>query len=335
MAPTSGNAAGVILVAVGRVDRPGAGHRCGVRVGITAVRRLRFDDGTPVTAASGIAPLGDGWLVAQDDATHAAWQRPDGVARLRLLPPVEGLDRFSEAAGTKHLKPDLEVACPVEADGLPGVLLLGSGSAARRTRGVLVTLDGDRPDVRAADLAPLYGAVAERLGVPVAQLNLEGASRAGDVLRWYQRGNLAAGVANAGVEVPLEALVAVLLGRAGAGTVPLGAAHVLELGEVAGVGLAVTDAIALPDGRELLAAAAEDTPNPVDDGPVVATALVLADGGRVLDVTPLPEVDGQVVKVEGLALRGTDGAAVHLVAVVDADDPELPSPQVDLTVTPG
>ena len=98
--------------------------------------------------------------------------------------PAEPLKR--SIAGTMKAiarKPDLEVACPVEADGLPGVLLLGSWSAARRTRGVLVTLDGDRPDVRAADLAPLYGAVAQRLGVPVDQLNLEGASRAGDVLR--------------------------------------------------------------------------------------------------------------------------------------------------------
>ncbi len=314
------------------VDRLPAGHPSGVRVEITAVRGLRFDDGAPVTAASGIAPLGDGWLVAQDDATHAAWQRPGGVSRVRLLPPVDGHDLFSEAAGTKALKPDLEVACPVEADGAPAVLLLGSGSTARRMRGVLVTLDGDRPGARATELGPLYAAVAARLGVPAGQLNLEGASRAGDVLRWYQRGNLAAGVANAGVEVPLEALVAVLLGRAAPDSVPLGPVHRLELGEVAGVGLAVTDAVALPDGRELLSAAAEDTPNAVDDGPVVATALVLADGGRVLGTAPVPEVDGRVVKVEGLALRGTDGDTVHLVAVVDADDPELPSPQVDLLV---
>ncbi|MGY1607999.1 MULTISPECIES: DUF6910 family protein [unclassified Geodermatophilus] len=306
-----------------------------MRVETTGVRGLRFDDGTPVTAASGIAPLGDGLLVVQDDATHAAWQRPGGTRPVRLLPPVEGHDRFSEAAGTKSLKPDLEVACPVEADGRPAVLVLGSGSGPRRMRGVLVTADGDRLDVRAADLAPLYAEVGRRLAVPAGQLNLEGASRSGDVLRWYQRGNGLAGVANAAVEVPLEALVAVLLGRADPASVPLGATHVLELGEVAGVGLAVTDAVALPDGRELLSAAAEDTPNAVDDGPVVATALVHAEGGRVLDVAPVPEVAGRVAKVEGLALTGVEGPTVRLVAVVDADDPELPSPQVDLTVTVG
>jgi hypothetical protein len=306
-----------------------------VRVDLTAVRGLRFDDGTPVTAASGIAPLGDGWLVARDDATSAAWQRPDGVVPVRLFPPVEGHDSFSEAAGTKPLKPDLETACPVEADGQEAVLLLGSGSTGRRTRAALVTLDSDRPAVRAADLGPLYAAAAGRLGLTAGQLNLEGASRAGDVLRWYQRGNRAAGVPSAGVEVPLADLVAVVLGRASPESVRLGAVHVLDLGEVAGVGLAVTDAVALPDGRELLSAAAEDTPNAVDDGPVVATALVLVDGGRVLDLAPIPEVDGRVAKVEGLALRRLDGDRVDLLAVVDADDPELPSPQVELSVTLG
>ena len=106
-----------------------------MRVFVDDVRALRFDDGTPVRAASGIAPLGDGWLIAQDDATHAAWRLGSAVTPVRLLPPVEGLDVFSEAEGTKHLKPDLEVACPAEVDGEPAVLLLGSGSTRRRMRG--------------------------------------------------------------------------------------------------------------------------------------------------------------------------------------------------------
>ena len=97
-----------------------------------------------------------------------------------------------------------------------------------------------------------------------------------------------------------------------------------------GVGLAVTDAIALPDGRLLLSAAAEDTPNAVDDGPVVATALALVDGDGVLAVARVPEVGGRVPKVEGLALRDVRGGEVHLLAVVDADDPDVPSAELEL-----
>ena len=92
----------------------------------------------------------------------------------------------------------------------------------------------------------------------------------------------------------------------------------------------MTDAIALPDGRVLLSAAAEDSPNAVDDGPVVATALALVDGDEILDVAPIPEVDGHVHKVEGLALREFRDGHVHLLAVVDDDDPDAPSAGIEL-----
>ena len=289
------------------------------------VDALRFDDGTPVSAASGIAPLGDGFLVAQDDATHAAWLHDGRVTPLRLLPPVEGLDRFLEAEGTKHLKPDLEVACPAEVEGDPAVLVLGSGSTPRRMRGVVVRLAGGGPVVEAGDLTALYTRVAQVLGLPLDHLNLEGASRHGDTVRWFNRGNLAAGVPSASVAVPLEQLVAAVLGRIGPADVPVRDPRVHELGAVEGVGLAVTDAIALPDGRTLISAAAEDTPNAVDDGPVVATALALLDGDEVVAGDPVPEIGGHVHKIEGLALRSVCGDEVHLLAVVDADDPDRPS----------
>jgi hypothetical protein len=301
-----------------------------VQVFVDDVRALRFDDGTPVTAASGIAPLGDGWLIAQDDATFAGWRRAGEVTRVRVLPPVDGLDTFREMLGTKHLKPDLEVACPAEVDGSTAALLLGSGSTTRRMRGVVVQLDGGAPVARAGDLSPLYERVADRLGLPMEHLNLEGASRHGDVVRWFNRGNLAAGVRSGSVDVPLEALVAAVLGRAAAADVPVERPQFYDLGEVEGVGLAVTDAVALPDGRVLMSAAAEDTPNAVDDGPVVATALALLDGTTVLGVAPVPEVAGHVHKIEGLALREVRDGVVHLLAVVDDDDPDTPSAELDL-----
>ncbi|WP_369133764.1 hypothetical protein [Modestobacter sp. I12A-02662] len=303
-----------------------------MRVLVDEVRTLRFDDGSPVTAASAIAPLADGWLIVQDDATSVAWCRGGSVAPFRVLPPVEGHDRFSEEEGTKRLKPDLEVACPAEVDGAPAVLLLGSGSSARRMRGVLVRLDAGRPVASAGDLAPLYQRVADRLGLPLDRLNLEGACRHGGTVRWFSRGNLAAGVRSGSVDVPLAELVAAVLGRCDPASVPVAEPRAYDLGAVDGVGLAVTDAVALPDGRTLLSAAAEDTPNAIDDGPVVATALVLLDGATVLEVAPVPEVGGRVHKIEGLALRGVRDDRVELAAVVDADDHRLPSAELRLRV---
>jgi hypothetical protein len=291
-----------------------------VRLEIEDTSALTFDDGSPVRAASAIAPFGDGWLVAQDDATHAAWLRPGTTTAMRVVDPVDGLETFSSAAGTKHLKPDFEAACAV-----PGgeVLLLGSGSSPARMRASLVGADG----FTVADLRPLYLAVAAALGLREDQLNLEGACLAGDRLRWFQRANLAAGAATASAEVEVAALLAAVRGEAGPDTIEIHGVRRYDLGVAHGVALAVTDAVALPDGRVLVSAAAEDTPNAVDDGPVVASGLALlgADG----EPPVFAEIPG-AEKVEGLALRGTTADGARLLAVVDADDHETPSRRLAL-----
>lgn len=303
-----------------------------LRIDLLRSRALWFDDGTPVRAASAVAPFGDGWLVAQDDATHAAWCRPAGISRVRLFPPVQGLDTFSPADGTKVHKPDVEAAVAVATPDGPAVLALGSGSSPRRTRAALVGPDRRR---RVAELAALYTAIGRRLGIDPAEVNLEGACVVGDALRWFNRGNLAAGVPSASIELDLAALLACFDGAAQVGDVvgSLGAVCRYELGAVDGVGLTVTDAVSLPDGRVLVSAAAEDTPNAIDDGPVVAAVLALLDGATVVVAAPLPLVDGRVQKVEGLAVVGTDAdGALSVLAVVDDDDPDVPSAEHMLAV---
>ena len=303
-----------------------------MRIEVEHEAALRFETGTPVSAASAIAPLGDGWLVVQDDATHAAWHRPAATTAVRVVDTVDGHEVFSAAAGTKHLKPDFEAACRVRLGDLAGVLLLGSGSTGARMRSSLVTPLPSGLTFAVADLTGLYGIVADALGTPTGQLNLEGACLQGDRLRWFQRGNPAAGVASASVDVDLAGLLRAATGQVAPETVSVDRVRQYDLGTVDGIPLAVTDAVTLPDGRIVLSAAAEDTPNPVDDGPVVAAALVLLDDNRVDAVTALPRRGDAVRKVEGLALRSADREGVRLLAVVDVDDPDIPSPLLRLRV---
>ena len=299
-----------------------------MRVEVERVEPLRFTDGTPVTAASGLARLGDGHVVVQDDATHAALLDGRTTRPLRVLPPVEGLDRFSEAEGTKHLKPDLEAACEVPLGGSRGVLLLGSGSSPARMRAVLV---GPANDVVVADLSAVYAEVARVLEVAPDLLNLEGAclvGGAGGTLRWFQRGLPAAGAPSASVDVDLAGLLGLVRGRRGA-TVAVREPRTYDLGTVDDVPLAVTDAVALPGGHVVLSAVAEDAATTYDDGPVVGSALVLLDRDGARTTAPLPRLDGAVVKVEGLALPRT-GSPHDLLAVVDADRAGRPSPLLHL-----
>jgi hypothetical protein len=303
-----------------------------VRLELVGHRELRLDGGRPVRAASAIARLGDGWLIAQDDATHAVWRRPTTTTAVRVMPPVDGHDTFSAAAGTKHLKPDLEAACEVTVDGRRGVLLLGSGSTPARMRASLVLLEPAGPRFVAADLTPLYQTVARTMGIDATHLNLEGACRHGDRLRWFQRGNAAVGAPSASVDVDLAALLDAVGGNATATPVAVGHARRYDLGRVAGVALGVTDAVAMPGGRTLVSAAAEDTPNAVDDGPVVGAALALLEGDRVVDRAALPPVGGTMPKVEGLALGETTPDGLSLLAVVDVDDPDTASLELTLRV---
>ncbi|WP_134742104.1 hypothetical protein [Nocardioides sp. 503] len=310
-----------------------------MHVDLEAATSLRFEDGAPVRAASAVARLGDGLLVAQDDATVGCWLRPGAGTRagtpVRLLPPVAGHDTFSPAEGTKHLKPDLEAAVQVELDGEAAVLLLGSGSTPARTQAVLVGLRQGTPWTLARDLTPLYDRVSVLLGLAPGQLNLEGACVLDGTLRWFHRGLPAAGLPSSSVDLDLARLVATVAGRArtaGPADLHPTAVRRYELGAVGGVGLAVTDAVALPDGTVLVSAAAEDSPDAYDDGPVVGSALAVVDDHEVRAVTPLPLLAGRVAKVEGLTLDRWDPTGGRVVAVVDEDDPAAASPMLTLRV---
>jgi hypothetical protein len=90
---------------------------------VERVDDLRCDDWSPVRSASAIAPFGDGWLIAQDDATHAAWRRGN------LL------------AGLPSASVDVPVAQPVAV--LPGALAPAD----------VAVVDGDDPLVPSLELS--------------------------------------------------------------------------------------------------------------------------------------------------------------------------------------
>jgi hypothetical protein len=282
-----------------------------MRLELVSATPLLFDDGTPVRAASGITAYDGGWLVVQDDATHACLWRDGRGERRRLLSPVQGHDVFDESAGTKALKPDLE-ACTTLPDGR--TLVLGSGSTPARMRSVLLSPES----VRVAALGPVVERVAEALEVGPDALNLEGACVVGDRLRWFQRGLPVAGVPSASVDLPLGPFLDAVSGRDAA--LRVGGVLRYDLGSAGDVPLAITDAVARPDRTVLVSAVAEDSASTYDDGPLAGSALAVLDGERVVELAELPLVDGAPAKVEGLALDGDD-----LVAVVDADDPRLAS----------
>lgn len=294
---------------------------------------LVFDDGSPVRAASAIAPFGDGWLIAQDDETIGAWWRGTSIAPVRLFAPVQGHDRFSEDDGTKELKPDLEAACSVPVGDGHAALLLGSGSLPVRMRAALAQPAEPQCSVVTADLTPLYHGIAEALELDIEQLNLEGACVLGTTLRWFQRGHGGSDVPSSSVDLEVRELLAAVTGARDPAKVAMGRVRRYDFEAAGDVCLAVTDAAVLPGGRILVSLAAEDAPDAVADGDIVGAALAVIDDEDVVSLAQLPTGDeGEIRKVEGLAIRDTADGSLDVVAVVDQDDPDTPSLALKLDV---
>ena len=294
-------------------------------VEVLSVDRLRFSDGAPVRSASAVVPFAGGFLVVPDDTTHAAWFREETVTAVRLLPSVAGQEVFDELSGTKHLKPDLEAACQVTVDGAPAALIMGSGSSPARMRWSLLRLEHGEPRAVVADMTQLYFLVADALSVDAEVLNMEGACIVDGALRWFHRGLPSVGLHSGSVDIDLATAVAAALGRFDSGAVTVTNARRYDLGAVGGVGLAVTDVVALPGGTLIASAAAENSPNPRDDGPVVGSALVRLEGEVVDEIVTVPSLEGSVIKIEGLMVIETNERQTLLLAVADVDDPAAAS----------
>ncbi|MBK7950625.1 MAG: hypothetical protein IPK00_18165 [Deltaproteobacteria bacterium] len=281
-------------------------------------------------------PAGPRLGVCQDDAHFLALIDPD-TRRVDALPlPVgrSGLRLFDTLRGNKLDKLDLESLCVVPTKQGPRLWLFGSGSAAIRE--VVVEVDpagiGARAGaeagtgaIRVRSNARFCAALRAEVMLRGAPLNLEGACVADADLVLLQRGNGAEGTP-AVVRVELEELQALLDGRGEA----LRTLRVdpVELSALDGVALGFTDACLVDPDRLLFLAAAEASPDVIEDGAVVGSTLgILSLGARpkLEALIPLLEADGRPSrrKAEGVCLdpEREDVAFV----VVDQDDPTAAS----------
>ncbi len=292
--------------------------RFGAVVPLEKIRDLDLPTGF-LSAASGVVHVGDHLIIAADDDNHLGVFPATGDGPGTRLRVLEG-ELPEEHAAKKAAKPDFEAITFLDPkssgteDG--AVIAFGSGSTDQRERAVLLSVAADgRPsdDVTVIDLGPLYSALRKQF----TELNIEGATITGDSLRLLQRGNGADGV-NATIDLDAKlATDAIARGRPLRGSMITDVTP-LEIGAVGDVPLTFTDASALPDGRVVFTAAAEDTPNPYDDGEIVGSAVgIIGVDGQVERVHAFD----QIVKIEGVHATLNDDGAIDMLLVTDNDDP--------------
>lgn len=262
-----------------------------------------------VSAGSGLVCRGPWAYVAIDDELHVGVfdLRTDAPGTLvRVLPGRLPLEHQARKA---H-KPDLESL--LELDAAEGPLLLGvpSGSTSRRSTGFASPLSAGGELAGAAapiDWTDLLDALRDAM---ICELNIEGATMSADSVLLFARDTAGAGriITLDGETVVEDVLAGAVTRRA------LRATSGVELGELDGVPLGFTDAT-IVDGRVLFSAAAEDTDNPYDDGPITGSVIgeLQPGGGGARVLLRLPAAVG---KVEGLAMLDDR----HLCFVTDDDD---------------
>lgn len=319
-----------------------ASTTAGVGLRVHSRRPLHYDDGSDVgtdrpahvRAGSGCAfvdipGVGRRLAVVQDDAHFIALVDVErgGVDAITLPSGPGGLRQFDTARGNKGDKLDLEALVAIEVDGRPALLAIGSGSGstARREHLVLCTFGDDGEATVEVFAGSAFYRELARKDFTGDERNLEGAVVVGDRLRLFNRGNGAGEARDAVGEVSLSQLLRHLRDPLLHAAPPLTRVQPLTLGDVDGTRLTVTDATLHPDGRTLVLAAAEASPNTWEDGEVKGTALgvLLPDGTTTL--WPLLDEQGRPLtdKVEGIAVDPSNPQRAFVV--VDKDDPHAPA----------
>lgn len=292
---------------------------------ILGVRELRYDDSVHhdddrpahVRAASGLAMVGGRLAVIQDDAAFIGFVG-DTVTAVPLPRGAGGRRRFEEALGNKQDKLDLEACVAVDDE----LWAFGSGSTPMREKIAVIGYT-----TRLHGASPLYRRLREELSAPSASdsflvpptVNIEGACIVDHELWLFHRGNTGPHDAGPTVFKLDKEQFAKWLASDGAcpdidGVAPF------ELGSVDGVRLGFTDAVAVGP-RVFYLAAAECSPNAIDDGEVIGCQLGVIQGDEVRACAL--EIEGKPLKAEGLAFDPQNPKQGWIS--IDPDDTEKPA----------
>jgi len=303
-------------------------------IALTRIRTLDLaetrDPSLPrhLSAASGLVSVASWLYVIADDELHLGVFAAGNGAPGRLLRLFAG-DLPTAKAERKRQKPDLEAITqlPAFGDCSNGALLaLGSGSERNRRRGAMLGLDSSGAlagPPRVVDFSAMFAGLDRHFPA----LNIEGAAVSGDTFCLFQRANKRH-PQNAIVRFPLAPLLAALNSGSPIGAIAPSAIDVVDLGRIGDVPLTFTDGVALPDGRMVFTAVAEDTVDTYNDGACLGAAVGLFGSDGTLQ--RLDHIE-HCHKVEGVAAQ-IEGDAIRLLLVTDADDPDIAAALFSATI---
>ena len=273
-----------------------------------------------LSAASGMVVAGDFLYAIADDQLHLGVFPVEGHGDGKLIRLFPG-DLPDQPEARKAAKPDLEALVrlpPFESCAHGALLALASGSRPNRRTGAVLALDADSrfPGTPSPlDLSPFY----LPLEASFPALNIEGAVVLGTELVLLQRASRMY-PESALIYLSLDQVLRAMSSTNSAASEPA-RVRIVDLGTIGGVPLGFTDGAALPDGRIVFSAVAENAEGTYLDGPCIGAAIgIIGTDGQVEALHRLEPTQ----KVEGVHAT-IHGDLIHLLMVTDADDADVAS----------
>lgn len=274
-----------------------------------------------VYAASGLARLHDQLYVVADDELHLAifdFRASTPGRWLRLYPgslPTEYQER-------KKQKPDLEsiTHIPSHMHAPHGALLVvPSMSTERRTNGMMLVLNEQQ--CLTDTIIPIdFSKVRDALKPRLAELNIEGSIVNQEMVKFFHRGSKGKSK-SAVIEFDVQLFLKDLHDSHTIAPEHINNIIECDLGDIDGVPLHFTDAVALPDQRVLFLSTAEDTTNAYEDGDWHGSALgVISKSNKIERIHRFDSKE----KLEGVS-ASVHPERIELLLVSDTDDQSKPA----------
>lgn len=279
-----------------------------------------------VRAGSSLSWLGDKLALVQDDANFLVLIDPEylSVEAITLDAGEAGARQFDDVRGNKRFKWDLEACTTVPTPDGELFLAFGSGSTPQREQ-ILIVQASNLFNPKLIKASALYAQLRACTSFAGSELNIEGAVFQEGHLRLFNRGNGKPDnnllPVNATVDLDWNSFLAYLYSPEHHQPPALQHLCQYDLGNLHGLNLSFTDAIATQKGI-IFSAAAEDSPDVTSDGKVTGSALGILDTNPRWIELCMANNSLFTGKVEGICAFKNEENRLWLV--VDADDPTLP-----------
>lgn len=266
------------------------------------------------SAASGLVHLGDRYyVIADDDLSIGSLSEEGEDSRLDQIVPGT---LPTDPKARKKKKPDFESLFWLSDPRLggEGLVALPSGSKPNRFMAVFIPLTKESTlnmdGIIRIDMGTFFNAILKQ----EKELNIEGALVEQEHFVLFHRGNTD-NDQNRFFEFKKSELIDLILGENKKPLIPIEKSSTIDVGEIDGIKLTLTD-MALFEGRRYFLAAAENTSNSIDDGEIKGTVLgELTSAGHVRLITTFKKQ-----KFEGLSIQRRESKLIRFSMVTDNDD---------------